>query len=316
MSSYRRFISYMHQYAHGKKGAGCGFVKVEIRNNTCTLWFQLKKMPSSDILSISFFIPEKNSVTYVPIWSGTCPNGTLNQRFSTDSLHLFNTNYSFRQCAGIILSKNEEIFCGSCWDTGHEVPKFFSNISTHKDASKDTSDTGGLVGTPCETIQSTSNTGDLVGIESKTTHIQEKNKQTPRSDNSDTSPIEEEKSTQSIPFEDIWANMQKKYPPLDPFEEGSVVEGIKVAPSDLPAFDFLPFDLSANRFLLHGYKNYKHLLMGRMEGQNRYILGIPGVYDSQEQFMAKMFGFPCFKPIRTCMKPTGQFGYWFRCIRS
>ena len=116
-------------------------------------------------------------------------------------------------------------------------------------------------------------------------------------------------------FEEIWTHLQKTCMPLEPFEDGGIVEGIKIAPSDIPYLQEQNWNLGSNRFLLHGYKNYRHLLLGRLEGQKRYVLGVPGVYDQQEQFMAKMFGFPQFKPIRQCRCRVGQFGYWLRSIR-
>lgn len=115
-------------------------------------------------------------------------------------------------------------------------------------------------------------------------------------------------------FEEMWAYMQQEYPRLEPFEDGGIVEGIKIAPSDIPYLQERNWSLGNNRFLLHGYKSYHHLLLGRVEGQRCYVLGVPGVFDQQEQFMAKMFGFPQFKPIRQCRNRIGQFGYWFRCI--
>lgn len=337
MSSYRRFISYMHQYTNGKKGSSCGFVKVELKNNICTTLFQLKNLPSTAPLTLAFFLPNKNHMTFVPIWSGTCPNGTFTKRFSLDSLHLFNTNYSFRQCSGIILSKNEEIICASCWDENQKVPKQFIT-STSFDNDKPASNTNDCLSSTDQLPQKTHKETQQETQPKTQPKIQPKMQpktqskaqpkmqpqippqiqpKTPSNISASDDTYDTDSSVSKTPsFEKQWSNMQKNYPPLDPFEEGGIVEGIKISPSDLPILDCLPVDLGANRFLLHGYKNYKHLLLGRMEGQNRYILGIPGIYDSQEQFMAKAFGFPCFKPIRSCMKPNGQFGYWFRCIRS
>lgn len=329
MSSYRRFISYMHQYTNGKKGSSCGFVKVELKNNICTTLFQLKNLPSTAPLTLAFFLPNKNHMTFVPIWSGTCPNGTFTKRFSLDSLHLFNTNYSFRQCSGIILSKNEEIICASCWDENQKVPKQFIT-STSFDNDKPASNTNDCLSSTDQLPQKTHKETQQETQPKTQPKIQPKTQskaqpkmqpqiqpKTPSNISASDDTYDTDSSVSKTPsFEKQWSNMQKNYPPLDPFEEGGIVEGIKISPSDLPILDCLPVDLGANRFLLHGYKNYKHLLLGRMEGQNRYILGIPGIYDSQEQFMAKAFGFPCFKPIRSCLKPNGQFGYWFRCIRS
>lgn len=337
MSSYRRFISYMHQYTNGQKGMGCGFVKAELRNNTCSLLFQLKNLPVSTPFTLAFFLPDKDSVTFIPIWSGSCPNGCLNMRFTTDSLHLFNTNYAFRQCCGIILSKKEEVICGCCWNEKMHVPKRFFEASV-KTSSAISSETDAVI--PAKTdfaipviassaisSETASKTHDeltkpqpvpntLPSQEPAHKNSQKNQTPAPSVPSPAAVPPKETPRIITLTFEELWKQMQEKYPPLDPFEEGGIVEGIKISPADLPVFDFLPLNISSNRFLLHGYKTYKHLLLGRMEGQNRYILGIPGVYDSQEEFMAKMFGFPCFKPIRPCMKPVGQFGYWFRCIRA
>ena len=320
MSSYRRFISYMHQYQNDKKGQNCGFIKIEIKNGQCSLFFQLKKVPAADSFSIAFFVRETNTISLIPIWSGSCPGGMFNQRFITDSLHLFNTNYSFDQCAGILLIYQNRTLCGSCWDKIGKIPPKLpaakaitttgNEPSSHENPSPDEEPSA------CE-IPSTDKEPSTCEIPS--TDEEPSTCEIPSTDEEPSSfenPSSNEESSpkQTPTFDELWNSLQKKYPPLDPFEEGGIVEGIKISPSDLAYLTFLPFDLGANRFLLHGYKNYKHLLLGRMEGQNRYILGIPGVFDSQEQFMAKMFGFPCFKPIRSFLKPSGQFGYWFRCI--
>ena len=50
------------------------------------------------------------------------------------------------------------------------------------------------------------------------------------------------------------------------------------------------------------------------------MLGVPGTYDEQEQNMARMFGFPDFRPAEKNVQlkggPEGQtrriFGYWCR----
>ncbi len=326
MSSYRRFISYMHQYQNGKKGINCGFVKIEIKNGQCILLFQLKKLPTNTPLALSFFIREKKSIKQIPIWADVCPKGMFHQRFVTDSLHLFHTNYSFNECAGIILSQGEQVLCGTYWDETGTIPVNENLLQVSSAANEHSSQSSSIPNeTPSQTSsipnETPSQTSSISNEDSAqaNTISNEDSVQTEELTNEDTLDTNEDSpSSQTLQpsFEELWQSMQKKYPPLDPFEEGGIVEGIKISPSDLPYLQLLQFNLGANRFLLHGYKNYKHLLLGRMEGQNRYILGIPGVYDSQEQFMARMFGFPCFKPIRPCKKPVGQFGYWFRCIHS
>jgi hypothetical protein len=61
---------------------------------------------------------------------------------------------------------------------------------------------------------------------------------------------------------------------------------------------------------MHGFCHYRHLLFGKCR-DGGYILGIPGVFESQEQYMANMFGFPIFKEA-VSQNQGGRFGYWCR----
>lgn len=58
-------------------------------------------------------------------------------------------------------------------------------------------------------------------------------------------------------------------------------------------FKILPKEyqyLANNSFLLHGYFNYKMVLFGYMEAEQRqWFLGVPGVFSNQEQLMAGIF---------------------------
>lgn len=81
--------------------------------------------------------------------------------------------------------------------------------------------------------------------------------------------------------------------------------------------------LEHNSFLLHGYFNYRHLLI-RKEGE-RFLVGVPGNYYYREEMVAAMFGFPNFVPAKgdrgtemerqesgeETKKTVGEFGYYF-----
>lgn len=73
-----------------------------------------------------------------------------------------------------------------------------------------------------------------------------------------------------------------------------------------------------NSFLLHGYYNYRHLILARLSdsgGKTRYLLGVPGHYFSNEKYMASMFGFPHFVLAKKQPDEGGRFGYWYTDIR-
>ena len=87
----------------------------------------------------------------------------------------------------------------------------------------------------------------------------------------------------------------------------------KIHPQDLVYFPRRQCSLRNNRFLQYGYYHFGHLLLCR-RGNGRYILGVPGCYDQQEQFMAGMFGFSCFKESPQIKVSKGRGGYWYRAI--
>lgn len=71
-----------------------------------------------------------------------------------------------------------------------------------------------------------------------------------------------------------------------------------------------------NSFLLHGYYNYRHIILGKFKtgDEDRYYLGVPGVYYDREKMAAEMFGFEAFEGKQTPAEP-GSFGYYMKSVR-
>lgn len=107
-----------------------------------------------------------------------------------------------------------------------------------------------------------------------------------------------------------------KYPSMYPFEDDEMIECIRIEPQDIGILPMETWVLANNSFLLHGYYSYRHLILGkkRAMGGYQYILGVPGIYQNRERFMARMFGFYQFKPVKNSKTLTGEFGYWYMPI--
>lgn len=96
----------------------------------------------------------------------------------------------------------------------------------------------------------------------------------------------------------------------------------KISLSELTILPRRFWSLSSNSFLLHGYHNYKHLILA--EQNNRLWLGVPGVYDLREARAADLFGFPRFCRSYADSELLNDeernlkadFGHWFRCVGS
>lgn len=101
--------------------------------------------------------------------------------------------------------------------------------------------------------------------------------------------------------------------PAEIFEDGEIFDCRKIQLRDLCRLRSRECGLRNNRFLQYGFYNFGHLLLGRNRS-GHYILGVPGAYDQQEQFMANMFGFPYFRESRQIQVPKRRGGYWYRLI--
>lgn len=116
-------------------------------------------------------------------------------------------------------------------------------------------------------------------------------------------------------WERVFKKLRLKSEICFPFE-GQEIECIRMNLNDLREFPQKYWYLSKNSFLLHGFFNYRHILLGEVKenGKKEYFLGIPGVFQNQERLMASMFGFPGFRMARAAEYKTGSFGYWYRVI--
>jgi len=109
-----------------------------------------------------------------------------------------------------------------------------------------------------------------------------------------------------------WQCLSEQYKHMNPFSEDDIVDCIQIAPKDLAILRQNTWRLGRNSFLMHGYYNYHHILLGKCRSGG-YIIAVPGIYENQESFMASMFGFPHFKKAKE-QDRTGRFGYWYRPI--
>ena len=100
---------------------------------------------------------------------------------------------------------------------------------------------------------------------------------------------------------------------LPDFENHEVYDCVRIEPNDIGLLAMENWRLGVNSFLTHGYYNYKYLMLGKLRFQDgvvKAVLGVPGIFDSKEQYIAKIFGFEVFVPVKHTNTKTGNFGYW------
>ena len=118
------------------------------------------------------------------------------------------------------------------------------------------------------------------------------------------------KQDATVPFkEDKWEQLWAIYPHIHPFSDER--EYLSFGLSDLVVLPARYYRLVNNSFLLHGFYNFHHLILTRLNGRNgaRYFIGVPGNLYQTEKDTAIMFGFENFECDR---EPAGKgdFGYY------
>lgn len=119
--------------------------------------------------------------------------------------------------------------------------------------------------------------------------------------------------------EDI-AEVQRENDSTDKAED-SRRQIMKIQRGEISILPRCEWKLANNNFLLHGYYNYRHLVL--IDEGDQLKLGVPGIYHEQEARAAATFGFPEFiaeADVNVMLEPqerneNQQFGYWCRQVR-
>ncbi len=108
------------------------------------------------------------------------------------------------------------------------------------------------------------------------------------------------------------SEMLSTYPKLPLFAGSQILDGVKIVPQDIGKLDMANWKLGVNSFLSHGYYKYQYLMLGkvRMNKAEAYVIGVPGIFTNKERYLANMFGFRIFIPVKKTKIMTGNFGYW------
>ena len=109
--------------------------------------------------------------------------------------------------------------------------------------------------------------------------------------------------------EDKWEQILDTYDNIHPYGDERIY--VKLEPKDFIILSGKYQHLVNNSFLLHGFYNYRHVILGK-EGEVHY-LGVPGVFYEREKMVALMFGFEAFE-CGSRESKAGEFGYYLRKV--
>ncbi len=109
--------------------------------------------------------------------------------------------------------------------------------------------------------------------------------------------------------ENKWKQLAAIYPHIRPFRDDR--DYLSISPRDFVILTEKYYNMANNSFLLHGYYNYKHLILSRLEkrGNITYYVGVPGNFYEKEKQVALLFGFESFECAEEPAR-AGDYGYY------
>lgn len=324
MSDYQRFVTYINLYEENSKIKSVGFAKIESRAKACDMEIHMRGTGYTGIACpVYLFVRENDRMLGISIGKIPLTGGSGDSRFSLDGENIGGSGYGLGRICGFLILVTENIMFASQWDE-KEIRR--ERLTLLEEVSR----------------------SEKLEPEDEIQHIEEvePEREQPKAEEPKPEPeeLEAERELQAEdgigltneqlifgesiqateaaaqPTEQPWAMkwqfMLENYPVMTPFEREDEVLCIRMELKDLRLLPKRYWYLGNNSFLLHGFFNYRYIILGAMQEkrQKRWFLGVPGVFQSQEKVMAAIFGFPEYKSEKISEQKTGQFGYWYRFL--
>lgn len=338
MSDYRRFISYIYAYERDIKSKNVGFVKVEVRNGECRITISIKGAFAASEKEIEAYLFYRDGQDLPGICLGRflVRNGVGEFRCVTEAENISGSGMPLDKICGIILCHKEEDSrtYASGWDDLAIVPQRLrvdGRIGKENEAGEELVNDDEIEETSVIEKVIVEEIPVIAAVEEELRRLeasQEEQSERERVEQSELvlteqneleavkqneSIMEQTQPVQQMVHKDLWETLEDSFPKITAFEDAPEMECLKIDLKDLEHLPRENWGLANNSFLLHGYYNFRYLILGKMQ-DDEYMLGVPGMFHNNERFLAAMFGFEYFKPVTECKPLTGHFGYWYRRV--
>ena len=314
----KRFIRYLYEYEGNQKKRNVGFVKVEQDGKETTISVHGKGLCGKSNENISCYLikldSEMGNILFVPageiqigmISCGGCfcyTEELIRAGYGKTEQSVGQTCEKKDDICGLGLGDPKEAFYVALWneemygDIDIARAKVFQEFASDKTAEESKS---------------------IKNIDEKEAEVE-----TQFGDDEETENLEEEQPEKKEQ-ETVEESSEKKDLKKDDRDidlQNFRRQIMKIQRGEISILPRCEWKLANNNFLLHGYYNYRHLVL--IDEGNQLKLGVPGIYHEREARAAATFGFPEFiaeADVNVTLEPqerneNQQFGYWCRQVR-
>ena len=335
----KRFIRYLYEYEGNQKKRNVGFVKVEQDGKETTISVHGKGLCGKNNENISCYLikldSEMGNILFVPageiqigmISCGGCfcyTEELIRAGYGKTEQSVGQTCEKKDDICGLGLGDPKEAFYVALWneemygDLDIARAKVFQEFDSDKTAgeSKSIDEKEAEVETQFGDDEETENLEEEQPEKKEQETVEEFSEKKEQEiveefpEKKDQETVEESSEKKDLRKDDRDIDLQNFRRQIMKIQRGEI--------SILPRCEW---KLANNNFLLHGYYNYRHLVL--IDEGNQLKLGVPGIYHEREARAAAIFGFPEFiaeADVNVTLEPqerneNQQFGYWCRQVR-
>ena len=335
----KRFIRYLYEYEGNQKKRNVGFVKVEQDGKETTISVHGKGLCGKNNENISCYLikldSEMGNILFVPageiqigmISCGGCfcyTEELIRAGYGKTEQSVGQTCEKKDDICGLGLGDPKEAFYVALWneemygDLDIARAKVFQEFDSDKTAgeSKSIDEKEAEVETQFGDDEETENLEEEQPEKKEQETVEEFSEKKEQEiveefpEKKDQETVEESSEKKDLKKDDRDIDLQNFRRQIMKIQRGEI--------SILPRCEW---KLANNNFLLHGYYNYRHLVL--IDEGNQLKLGVPGIYHEREARAAAIFGFPEFiaeADVNVTLEPqerneNQQFGYWCRQVR-
>lgn len=295
----QRFVTYIYAYENNNKNQNVGFAKVDIRGDYCQVEIHLKRTGYTNVkCPVYLFVRENEVIVGVEIGEIALVNGCGDFVRQLNCNGVGETPYCMKDMKGILIFLDDTVMFASQWD---ERAIYRDNFKPYEETKE----------IPVEQLEDVAEEPEESGQMEK---LQVESVQAQQSGEQQSEELQPEAQRSGDMWMDLWEKLNGMYGAKNLFENMPEISGIHMELKDLRELPKKYWYLGSNSFLLHGFFNYRHLLLGKVENESgrKWFIGVPGIYQNQEKVLAAVFGFPEFRQEKDTGVKTGQFGYWYR----
>lgn len=339
MAGMKRFVTYIYAYEEEKKGSNVGFARIEIRGQDARIEIHLRGVYAASAACRVYLFQreaaggkEATGVTGVLVGEMKLTNGSGNGVVVLKGGRVGASPYGITEMEGLFFVIGEERILMSRWREGAPFKVGLSGFREWQpeEPKEKTAEKGAAAETAAQ--KEVREAAAAQSEQNSQTAAQGMAQDVPSGSGMETAAAGEETEAihvTELPMRNlfpeydwnaVWEELCREHKPAALFEEWDT-QCIQLELKDLRSLPKKYWYLGNNSFLLHGFFNYRYLVLGRT-AEERWFLGVPGVYQRQERVMAAIFGFPEFFAAgpggerRGGREPVNHFGCWVRYIEE